>query len=501
MSAAIANRVRRGSYLDSVALMRLSRTLAARDGIEDAALMMGTPANKGIMSNACLLDTNGAAAESGDLVIAVRATSAAQADAALAEAEKMLDRPRTGTGGSDAWRPRTLRAAVDLVPGANLALISVPGDFAAAEARKALRRGLHIMIFSDNVSLADERALKEEARERGLLVMGPDCGTAIIGGIPLAFANRVPRGDIGIVGASGTGIQEVSCLIAQGGGGLSHALGVGGRDLSEKIGGLSTMAALAALDNDPGTRHVVLISKPPSPEVAAKIAERARASRKTFTFCFIGAEGLALPPNVALVSTLKAAAESALGRVAEARRFDPARMAEPVAWSRRRVMGLFAGGTLCAEAQVVFRAAGEKADSNTPVPGFGRPTGGNEGHLLIDLGDDEYTRGRPHPMIEPAVRDAPLRRALSNPTIGVILLDVVIGYGAHADPAGHLAGVLARPDGARPLIVASVTGTEGDPQRRSAQVARLEAAGVRVAPSNADAAAVALACLGPARPS
>ena len=497
MSARILNRVRRGFYLDSVALMRLSRTLASREGIEEAALMMGTPANKQIMADARLLDAAGDAAGGGDLVIAVRAVNPKSAEAALAEAENLLSQPRGGETESAAWRPRTIRAAIHIAPESNLALISVPGDFAAAEARKALRRGLHVMIFSDNVSVADEKELKEEARDLGLLVMGPDCGTAIVGGVPLAFANRIPQGDIGIVGASGTGIQEVSCLIAAGGGGISHALGVGGRDLTDKIGGITTLMAIAALEGDPATRHVVVISKPPAAAVAAKIVDKVKASKKTFTLCFIGTESMATPRNAAFAPTLKAAAELALGGKPSARRFDPTVLATRVPRERRRVRGLFVGGTLCAEAQIIFAAAGEKVVSNAPIPGAGRLGDESDGHVLIDLGDDAYTKGRPHPMIEPAVRDAPLMNAFNDPTTGMILLDMVLGYGAHGDPAGHLADVVARAGALRPIVIASVTGTESDPQRRSAQVAKLESAGVRVAPSNADAAAVALACLEP----
>ena len=280
MSATVLNHVRKGFYLDSVALMRLSRTLADMDGVEEAALMMGTPANMAIMADARLLENSDLEAEGGDLVIGVRAHGAEAAHAALAEANAMLDRPAGRGGDQRAWRPRTIRAARQSMPEANLALISVPGNYAAAEARKALRNGLNVMIFSDNVTLEDEIALKREARDLGLLVMGPDCGTAIINGQALAFANKVPSGDIGIVGASGSGIQEVSCLIARGGGGVSQAIGVGGRDLSEEVGGITTLMALDVLDQDPKTQQIVLISKPPARSVAARIAERIAASGK-----------------------------------------------------------------------------------------------------------------------------------------------------------------------------------------------------------------------------
>jgi FdrA protein len=502
MSAVVVNEVRKGFYLDSVALMRLSRSIAGSSGIEDAALMMGTPANKQILEEADLLAEAGRAAKGNDLIVAVRAEADADATAALEDALRLLEAPRAGTGNEQRWRPRTLGGALSALPEANLALVSVPGPFAATEARKALGRGLHVMIFSDNVELADERALKEEARARGLLVMGPDCGTAILGGVPLAFSNRVPRGDIGIIGASGTGMQEVSSLIARSGGGISQAIGVGGRDLSKEIGAISTLMALEALDRDPATRRIVLISKPPAPEVARRIAARVAESTKPFTLCFIGARPFDPPDNARLAPTLKAAAEDALGGAEIGAGFDTS--AAATARRQGAIVGLFSGGTLCAEAQIVLAAASRRVASNAPVPGaeaieavrpdMASPDMANRDmHRLLDLGADQYTRGRPHPMIDPAVRDEALKEALGDAKVAVVLLDLVLGFGAHGDPAGHLARVLAeRPAGGAPLV-ASVTGTEDDPQVRSVQVAKLERAGVLVAPSNAQAAALALA--------
>jgi FdrA protein len=496
MSAVVLNEVRKGFYLDSVALMRLSRQIAGTAGVEEAALMMGTPANREILADAGLLAEAGQAAGGGDLVIAIRAATKAAVETALAEAVAQLDRPAARGGEAEAWRPRTLRAALKAMPGANLALISVPGDFAAAEARKAIRRELDAMIFSDNVSLEDEVALKREARELGRLVMGPDCGTAIIGGVPLAFANAVPRGEIGIIGASGTGTQEVSCLIAQYGGGVSHAIGVGGRDLKSEVGGISTLMALDALDADPMTRRIVLISKPPPDDVARAVLARVGASPKPATVCFIGAGEMAMPANATQVFTLKAAARAALGLDA-GETPAPDRPIEAPA-GRGLILGLFSGGTLCAEAQVLLRSADEPVCSNAPIPGVPDLAAANAGHPMLDLGDDAYTRGRPHPMIDPTVREAPIIEALARRDLGVLLLDVVIGYGAHADPAGHLAGVLAthaQPGG--PAVIASVTGTEDDPQVRSAQIGKLQAAGVFVAPTNADAVAWALSAFRP----
>ena len=446
----LANRVERGRYLDSVALMRIARRLTELPGVVAAALMIGTPSNKALLADARLLAPEGESAQPNDLLIAVRAADPGEA---LALAERLLTEPASAEPEA-LRRTRTLDAALALEPQANLALISVPGEYAAAAARTALERGLHAMVFSDNVPIEEEVALKRFGSERGLLVMGPDCGTALIGGAPLAFANAVPRGDIGIVSASGTGLQEVSCLIARLGGGVSHGIGVGGRDLDERVGALGMHAALDALEADAGTRTLVLISKPPAPRIAQQVLERVRRSPKRVVVCFLGEQG----------GTLTAAAEAATGR-----KVDYA----PPALPKRKgaVRGLYCGGTLAAEAALILRGAG--------APGE-----------CIDLGDDRYTRGRPHPMIEPELRNEHIARAIADPEVGVLLFDVVLGYGAHPDPAGVL--IQALKEASKPAI-ASVTGTEQDPQRWSLQVAALRAAGVHVAPSNAYAAMLAAA--------
>jgi len=301
-----------------VTLMRISRELQ-KDGLE-ASLMIGTPSNKALLKESGLLAKEGEGARPDDLIIAVKGKNA---EAALELAEKLLS--------SGSARPSSLPAEIE---GANLALISVPGEFASAEARRALERGLNVMVFSDNVPLADEVALKDFAIERGLLMMGPDCGTALIAGTPIAFANAVPRGDIGIVSASGTGLQEVSCLLARLGRGVSHGIGVGGRDLSQTVGGRMTLAAMDALEADPATRSIIVISKPPAPSVTKKIKERAKRCRKPVTLCLLGAESEA-------VRTLEAAAG-----------FKPKKL--PKVKANGNIRGLFCGGTLCAEAQIVL---------------------------------------------------------------------------------------------------------------------------------------------------
>lgn len=488
------NKVFHGFYKDSVALMRLSRDLAAMDGVNEAALMMGSPSNKQILKDAGLLADSGAAAEGGDLILAVRAKDSDAAQNAADTIEPQIMSQMRAATGDTIWQPQTIRAAAKANPDANLALISVPGEFAAAEARKALNRGLHVMMFSDNVSIEDEISLKVQAREQGVLMMGPDCGTAILDGVPLAFANKVTTGDIGIVGASGTGIQEVTTLISNNGGGISHAIGVGGRDLKDEIGGISTLMGINRLDADPATKHIVLISKPPGKNVLPRIMERIGQSSKPFTVCFIGATDLELPANAMVARTLKDAAQAALGGGAFG---EPAISGTSLPKDRTGIRGLYSGGTLAAETQLILLDAGLNVASNAAVPGSRSLSDDGNAHKIIDLGDDEYTQGRPHPMINPEIRREPLAAALADSTVGVVLIDIVIGYGAHPDPAGQLAEMLRTMQGTDcPTIIASVTGTEQDPQVRSSQINTLQTAGIHVAGSNADAAIAALNLLG-----
>ena len=501
----VGNRVRRGFYLDSVALMRLSASLSEREGVESASLMIGTPSNLEILDEAGLLTVDGRGAGADDLVLAVRATGRLALEAGLEAAADALERAAEPDDRSEHRFPG-LRSACDSLPGANLALISVPGPYAAAEAHRALRLGLNVLLFSDNVSVEDEVSLKREAGRRGLLVMGPDCGTAIIGGAPLAFANRVRRGDIGVVAASGTGLQEFSVLVHRGGGGISHGIGVGGRDLNDDVGAPSTLAALDLLESDAVTRHVAIVSKAPGPRTEARLIERLADCPKPVTLCLVGRDDGALPANVRLATTLREAARLALGNGDCARAVTRAESGPLPPARPGRIVGLFSGGTLCAEAQAVVRRAGVEASSNAPIPGVacvsraasgeGALLPGDSGHLLLDLGADEYTMGRPHPMIEPAMRVPVLARALADPGVAVVLLDVMLGTGCHLDPVGALAQAIESAPKDHPALVASVCGTDLDPQDASAQRLALERAGVFVADSNADAVEATLRIAG-----
>ena len=496
-------------YKDSVSLMTVSAKLTATAGVEQASVVMATPANLENLARAGLGEYE---AHANDLLIAVSGSDDA-CEEALRLADELLSAKAAagGNGEAAAEQPLTsIQMAVARDPSLNLALISVPGDYAAAEAMKALRLGLDVMLFSDNVPVESELALKLYARERDLMVMGPDCGTAIVGGVPLGFANAVRRGAIGVVGASGAGTQEVTVRIHQLGQGVSHALGTGGHDLSAKIGGISMLHGFAALDADPATKVIVLVSKPPAPEVAARVLAAVERSAKPVVVIFLGADPVSIRgEGVYGARTLAEAADIAvcLAKGGEARASSVALsdetqraldgIARGMAASQRYVRGVFSGGTFCYEAQLVHAAAGVRALSNTPTEGNLQLKNSAKSleNAIIDMGDDEFTRGRPHPMIDPSQRNARIGEEIADPETAVVLFDVVLGYGASADPTSGLIGVVgaaraeAKAAGRQVALVAHACGTDLDPQNRDSVVAALKSAGVLVASSNAEAAA------------
>lgn len=500
MAASVHARVFANSYRDSVELMRIAAELETIDGIERAGLVMATPANREVLASAGLMSDASAAAGPNDLVVAISARDAAAATAGLERASARLTEPEAEASGDVARTDaRTIAEAVAELGTADLVLISTPGTYATAEALKALKRGLHVFLFSDNVPLEDEIALKRLALASGRLVMGPDCGTAILDGVPLGFANAVRAGTIGLVAASGTGLQQVSCLIHRAGAGVSQAIGVGGRDLHEGVDAMMTLEALRRLAADPGTDVIVVISKPPAASVATLVLAAAAAIDKPVIVNLLGGDVEAIEAAGAIPATTfesAAAIASAVALGTPLPADDPdvddagidravsAAVADlgPEAW---RIRGLYSGGSLAGEAKLLIRSVlgGEAATA----------------HEILDLGDDEYTVGRPHPMIDPRLRNEHLRAATLDPTTAVILLDVVLGFGANADPAGAIADAIdaARAelaaDGNRPMpaIVASVCGTDADSQGLAAQEARLAGAGVLLTQSNAGAARLA----------
>lgn len=499
-------------YHDSVSLMLVARELSQLDGIKDAAVVMATKANKSILADAGLLTSEANKATPNDLLIAVNADNDSLAETALGKVEGLLKKKASAEESSE-FRPKTIRGARSQQPDSNVAVISVAGRYATDEAWDALQNGLHVLLFSDNVSIDDEIALKKYASEHGLLLMGPGAGTAIINNVALGFANVVPAGPVGIVSAAGTGLQEVSTLLARRGVGISQGIGTGGRDLKKEVGGIMMLDGLKALQEDPATEALVLISKPPADEVTKKIFEQVAASDKPTVVCFLGGDTASTRgiPNLLPARTLSECALLAaqtvqpeigdISAIVEKENADleeqANRLKTKLKPDQRYLRGLFSGGTLCYEAQIIWKDMGiHPVYSNAPLPGgdvLDDSTKSTQ-HSTVDLGEEEFTVGRPHPMIDNDLRIRRLLQETQDPEVGVILLDVVLGYGTHSDPASELgqaieeARKIGRDEKRELLIVASVTGTEDDPQGLSRSISTLEDAGVILCYSNAASA-------------
>lgn len=485
--------VRAGAYYDSVVLMQLQRALADLPDVVDAGVVMATKANLDLLIDSDMLGEESPQAGADDLLIVVKAENEAAAQDALSQVDELMKRRRSGI--SQEFRPRSMDAAVKQLPDAAWVLISVPGRYAAGVAREALDFDHHVFLYSDNVSLEDEIDLKKRAREKGLLVMGPDCGTAIVNGVGLGFANRVRHGGIGLVGASGTGLQAITTHIHTLGAGVSQALGTGGRDLKSEVGAITATQALDLLGRDADTNVIVLVSKPPAPEVATRLLAAAQTSGKQVVVDFIG-----YPPparqmgNLHFATSLMEAAAIAVeldaGR--EAVTSDAPEQGASFADGQRYLRGLFSGGTLAYEALLGLQATLAPIYSNVPIVESQRLADAlqSQAHSIIDLGEDVFTVGRLHPMMDNDLRVRRLRHEASDPEVALILLDVVLGEGSHPDPSAELAPVIAEIKSGRALdVVAIVIGTDEDPQDVVAQVERLHEAGAVVFRSTSEAVA------------
>ncbi len=492
--AFIKAEIRSGAYYDSVVLMQLQRSLSEQPGVLDAGVVMGTDANKDVLAQSNLLVDEVKGAGANDLIIVVKGENESSAQTALGKVDELVAARRSGSVDQE-YRSKSLEAAAKRLPTAQWVLISVPGRYAADVTRQALGLNKHVFLYSDNVPLKEEIALKQEAARKGLLVMGPDCGTAIVNGVGLGFANKVRRGPIGIVAASGTGLQQVSVRIHQMGGGLTHAFGTGGRDLSEDVNAITARQALDLMSRDPDTKVIVLVSKPPSPKVAGELIEAARLVGKPVVVNFIGySTAMRKVDNVTFVTTFDETAELAvqLSKAGDHKDLVGGLDLGRFSSGQRYLRGLFSGGTLAYEAQLILRDYLPAVYSNAPLKKELRLADSlvSKEHTLIDLGEDEFTVGRLHPMMDNDLRIRRLEKEASDPQVAVILLDVVLGFGAHPNPASELAPAIAKArkiaeDGGRYLeVVAVVSGTDEDPQNMAAQIQMLEEAGAIVMTSN-----------------
>ncbi len=483
--------IKKGSFQDSVSLMIISRKLSESAQVDQVSVMMGTPANKSMLDSTGFWHDDFAEATPNDICVAVRTQNPQPGimDAIREQLDQELNAVTNAAGSAHQLiKARRWESACNKLPEANLLLVSVAGEYAASVAKEGLLANKNVMLFSDNVPLEQEVELKTLARERGLLVMGPDCGTAMIAGSPLAFANVLPQGGVGVIGASGTGIQEITSQIALHQQGVSHAIGLGGRDLSAEVGGISALTALDMLAANDATQVIAFVSKPPSPQVRTRIIAAMQEVGKPVVALFLGSkpeqrrEG-----NVWLANSLSDAAQLAvlLMRVALQRQSQPE-------VAGKGICGLYAGGTLAAEAAMLLSAGLGVPVSESHAQGVMLEA---SGHRIVDLGDDSYTLGRPHPMIDPATRSIEIEKLAAQTDVGVLLLDVVLGYGACADPAGAVVEAVSQVRSRRtvPLVViATLTGTEADPQGRSGQSEKLREAGIAVVETLEEAVLLAI---------
>lgn len=500
-------------YRDSVTLMQMSNVLASINGIEQASMVMATSANLELLRDAGLL-SGSVDASSNDMILVIQGEESVL-DSTIKQADELLVAENKQEESGVYKEPlRSINMALKENPELNLAIISVPGVYAAAETMKALRNGMHVMLFSDNVSEQEELEVKTYARSKDLIVMGPDCGTAIINGIPLAFANVVKKGKIGAVGASGTGLQQVTVLVDRLGAGISQAIGTGGHDLSKTIGGISMIQGIKALDADDETKVIALISKPPSPEVAKKVYEAAVASSKPVVVNFLGMDPTKLGGDgIFSAENLEDCARMA---VAVAEGDNPNTLSElnldleeinlardSLNEKQKYIRGLYSGGTFCYEATLMMSSLLNQVYSNTPTSDKNKidDVWKSHKHMLVDLGDDVFTRGRPHPMIDHRLRNERIVEEAKDPETAVILLDIVLGFGSHEDPAHEMlpaideARNVAKRDGRNIVFVGSVCGTAGDPQGLITQEKLLSDANVLLSQSNAQAVKTAIAII------
>lgn len=499
--------IRKNQYFDSVFLMSVNRRISEVKGVQQTAVLMGSPANKQLLMD---IDIHGGeieATQPNDLIVAVIAETSAIVENVLGRLDEWLE----GISESaPSLSTKTLDESLLQKPNANLAVISVPGEYAAREAEKALEAGLNVFLFSANVSIEDEMELKQFAAEQGLLVMGPDCGTSLIGGVGIGFANAVRRGPIGVIAGAGTGLQEFTSQVHNAGSGISHAIGTGSHDLSGKINGLTTLAALDALERDQQTRVIAIISKPPAASALATLLERIKTCKKPVVGCFLGVDPGRLngKQNFKPARTIDDAVRISLvnlgGKmVIPAGGMTPEEVAEirkvKKAWSpdQKYLRGILAGGTFCYQSQQILCEAGLPIHSNNPLDGKYRLADPDESiqHTIVDMGDDFYTIGKPHPMIDGTLRRRRILAESRNPQVAILYLDFILGYNASMDPVGELldaileAKRLSVQRGGSLTVVASVCGTETDPQDLDLQIKMLREAGGLVFRSNALASA------------
>jgi FdrA protein len=518
------NVVKGNFFRDSLQLMRLTEEAKKLQGVEDAVIAMGTETNKRLLHDLGLLAPEGAGAGEGDLILAVRVAPGTDGGEVLRRMEELVMSPPSVSGGTKALTFHSIDSALERFPNANLAIVSLPGNQAFEPSMELLRKGINVHLFSDHVSREQEAELKAFAASKGLLVLGPGAGTSIINGVGLGFANVVKRGRVGIVASAGTGIQEASVLLDRIGLGVSHALGVGGSDVSEEIGGLMMKACLTLLANDPGTDIIMIMAKTPRPKVIDGVIGHAeRQTKKPIIACFLGMDLPAVHGgkvlyaktlHAAVAQASKVVGKEALAEFSQKVSVDEEalfsvrdRLSSRLAPGQKYVRGLYSGGTLAHETLLILKQLVGEPFSNAPLSDeflLGDPSRSRE-DTVVDLGDEFFTAGRAHPMIDPTLRKLRIAQEANDPSVAVIMLDVVLGYGSSPDPGGALLGTIAdakekvRARGGELVVMGHVCGTENDPQSLRDQSEKLSRAGTVLFNSNAQMAVAAALVVGGAK--
>ena len=498
-------KIEKNRYIDSLETLFATTVLNDQPGIEMGYIGMCNSTFRDVITDIGLMTDEIAACSENDYVIVAEAESQEAFDLAVAEVDKSME---TKDSGQETAEYDTTDAALAAHPEVNLVQIAVPGDCALEEAKKALNAGKHICVFSNNVPFEDEREMKELAREKGLLCMGPDCGVANINGSALVLSSINNRGPFGIVGASGTGIQHVAAILHEAGSGVTQTIGVGGNDLKDPIGGISMLMGLDALEHDPETKYIIVISRKPGEKTLPVICDKLKSLSKPCVVLFMGCEreiveatGSVWAENLddcGIKALQLIGVDYSLGTEEELDAI--AREAvEGMAPEQKYVRGGYSGGTYMDEA--MHAMYGEIGDvwSNCPLnPDYQlKDSYQSVENTVIDYGEEEFTLGRPHPAIDPSIRKPAVLREASDPKVAVICLDFILTPPGHPDPAGYLvedikkAQEMAAERGGKLVFIASVLGTTADFQNIRVQEQELRDAGVIVCTSNARAARLA----------
>lgn len=496
----LKNLIISNKYYDSATLMLLTNQIKENLNLKtnEISVMMGTEMNKKIMENSDLLNEIGKGANSGDILIGIK--SALDNQKILNMVDSLLNQ-EIDNKNSEQLEINSVDDGIKNYKDTNFAVVSLPGSYAAREVKKLLKAKKHVLLFSDNIDIKDEIELKDLAIENDLLMMGPDCGTAIIKGVGLGFSNRVNKGSIGIVAASGTGLQEVATIISNNSGGISYAFGTGGRDIKESVGGRMMLYCLDLLIKDEETETIVIVSKPPSKNVIEKIINKVKNIKKPVVACFLGEDISVLQStNIVLCETLEETAIKVLelNGIKYSDSFDMDKILKMISSDKKNgyIRGVYCGGTLAYEALLMLEKQNIEIYSNLSKCEERRLKVNDKSlyNTILDMGEDEYTVGKPHPMINSSSRNEQLLKEAEDESVGIIIADIELGYGANDFAADELGETIKQIKTMRSdlVFIVVICGSKQDYQDYNLKKNLLIMSGAIVVNSNAQGVRLAI---------